>query len=218
MTIFTELSISERLAEFSMGIVPVSGLVYFFSLIAFSLYLNAVVISRRHWVTQENGLPMPGHFGVRIACLLIALIAGNVVVSTASDAIGLRFDFTAEDLYTLSDTTEELIDRIDSENPVTIQAFLSPTVPRELVNSHTRLKGLLRQFDTNGGSRIQVRFVDVTPFSQAAEEAERSSEMAQSARLWAQAGNAALASGDAVATSRRKSLWARSFRARSIRS
>lgn len=35
-------------------------------------------------------------------------------------------------------------------------------------------------------------------FEQAADEAERSGDMAQSARLWAQAGNAALASGDAA--------------------
>lgn len=37
----------------------------------------------------------------------------------------------------------------------------------------------------------------IVAFEQAAEEAERGGEMAQSARLWAQAGNAALASGDA---------------------
>lgn len=36
----------------------------------------------------------------------------------------------------------------------------------------------------------------IVAFEQAAEEAERSGEMAQSARLWAQAGNAALAAGD----------------------
>lgn len=38
----------------------------------------------------------------------------------------------------------------------------------------------------------------IVAFEQAAEEAERSGEMAQGARLWAQAGNAALASGDAT--------------------
>lgn len=38
----------------------------------------------------------------------------------------------------------------------------------------------------------------IIAFEQAAEEAERSGEMVQSARLWAQAGNAALASGDAA--------------------
>lgn len=38
----------------------------------------------------------------------------------------------------------------------------------------------------------------IVAFEQAAEEAKRGGEMAQSARLWAQAGNAALAGGDAV--------------------
>lgn len=38
----------------------------------------------------------------------------------------------------------------------------------------------------------------IVAFEQAADEAERAGEMAQGARLWAQAGNAALASGDAV--------------------
>lgn len=38
----------------------------------------------------------------------------------------------------------------------------------------------------------------IVAFEQAAEEAERGGEMAQSARLWAQAGNAALAGGDAA--------------------
>ena len=38
----------------------------------------------------------------------------------------------------------------------------------------------------------------IVAFEQAAEEAEREGEVAQSARLWAQAGNAALASGDAA--------------------
>lgn len=38
----------------------------------------------------------------------------------------------------------------------------------------------------------------IVAFEQAADEAERGGEMAQSARLWAQAGNAALAGGDAA--------------------
>lgn len=167
-----ELSLGERLNEFSIGVVPLSGLVYFLSLIGFSLYLNAVFISKRHWVSGQEGLPVGGHFAVRVVCLLIGLLAGYSVVTTASEAMGLRFDLTAEKLYTLSDTTSELIGKIEKENPVTIQAFISPEVPRDYVGQQTRLKGLLRQYDRIGGSLIDVRFVDVTPFSEAAEEAE----------------------------------------------
>lgn len=171
-TLCLELSIAERLREFSMGIIPLSGLVYFGSLTAFALYLNAVVISRRHWVQDPQELPMGGHFAIRVVCLLVALVSGNAVVSTASEALGLRFDLTAENLYTLSDTTYEVIDKIESENPVTIQAFLSPTVPRELVAHHARLKGLLRQYSQAGGAYLDVRVVDVTRHSKAAEEAQ----------------------------------------------
>mgnify|MGYP001252669187 CR=1 FL=1 len=167
----TQLSIPERLSEFSLGIIPLSGIVYFGSLIAFALYLNAVLISRRHWVSAENQMPMGGHFAIRVVCLLLALICGNVVVSTGSEAIGLQVDLTSESLYSLSETTVDLIAKIDKDNPVTIQAFLSPSVPRDIVNQHTRLKGLLRQYDRAGGSLIEVRFVDTTPFSKAAEEA-----------------------------------------------
>lgn len=165
----SELSLGERLNEFAIGVVPFSGLVYFLSLIVFSLYLNAVFIGRRHWVSDQQGLPVGGHFAVRIVCLLVALLAGNSVVTTASEALGLRFDMTGEKLYTLSDTTHELVGKI--ENKVTIQAFISPEVPRDYVGQQTRLKGLLRQYDRMS-KQIEVRFVEVTPFSEAAEEAE----------------------------------------------
>lgn len=171
MALARELSLTERLQEFSMGVVPVSGLVYFGSLIGFSLYLNASLIGRRHWVSDPQGLPMGGHFAMRAVCLLVALVAGNVVVATASESMGLRFDLTAENLYTLSPVTKKLIGEIQKENPVTIQAFLSPSVPREYVGHLTRLRGLLRQYDRMGGQDIDVRFVDVTTFSEAAEEA-----------------------------------------------
>lgn len=165
------LSLSERLREFAMGVVPFSGLVYFGSLIAFALYLNRAMISRRHWVRSGDGVPMGAHCGVRVVCLLIALIAGNSVISTASESMGLRFDMTAENLYTLSDTTTDLIDNIEEQNPVTVLAYMSPTVPREYVAQQTQLRGLLRQYDQMGGGLLNVRFVDVTPFSEEAEEA-----------------------------------------------
>lgn len=168
-----ELSLGERLREFNLGIVPFSGLVYFGSLIAFFLYLNAGMIGRRHWVKQPDGIPVGVHFAVRGLCLIVALIAGNAIVTTASESIGLRFDMTSEKIYTLSDTTSDVLEAIKSENPVTIQAFLSPDVPREYVSHHTQLKGLLRQYSRQSGSLVEVRFVDVEPYSKEADEAQR---------------------------------------------
>ncbi len=166
-----ELSLAERLREFAMGVVPLSGLVYFVSLIAFFLYLNLVFVGRRHWVKQTEGMSMAGHSGTRIVCLGITLVACNLLISKASEAVGMRFDMTAERLYTLSRTTTDLMGKIDKDAPITIQAFISPQVPREFVGHQTRLKGLLRQYDRMGGSAIEVRYVDVQPFSEEADEA-----------------------------------------------
>ncbi len=167
----SELSLAERFREFAMGIVPLSGLVYFVSLIVFFLYLNLVFIGRRHWVKQTEGMPMEGHTATRVACLAITLISCNLLIAKASEAVGMRFDMTAERLYTLSTTTTDLMKKLDKDAPITIQAFISPQVPREYVGHQTRLKGLLNQYDRMGGSLIEVRYVDVTPFSEAADEA-----------------------------------------------
>ncbi|MGE3313554.1 MAG: Gldg family protein [Planctomycetaceae bacterium] len=162
------LSVREQLRDFEMGMVPPSGVLYFVSLAAFMLYLNLVFISRRHWGGGHRA-NMAGHFLVRAIALAAILIGVNVVVARSGIRSG---DFTSEKLYSLSDTTRDLIGRIDEKRPVTIQAFVSSTVPRDYVAVRKRLLGLLRQYDQIGGSSVDVRFVDVEPFSQQADEAK----------------------------------------------
>jgi len=161
------LSIGEQLRDFEMGMIPLSGLLYFGSLAAFMLYLNLVFISRRHWSGGRRA-NMATHFLVRALALALIFIGVNVMTSRAT----VRADLTAEKLFSLSPTTRELINRIDSKRPVSIQAFISSSVPREYVPVRKRLIGLLRQYDQLGGSLIDVRYVDVEPFSAEAEEAK----------------------------------------------
>ncbi len=168
----SELSLVERLREFTMGVMPVSGLIYFGSLIGFFLFLNNIFIGRRHWRQLPSGMQMSGHSGVRIACLFVILASLNLLIGRVSEAMGLRFDLTAEKLYTLSKSTRNALAELKSDNPVTIQVYMSPQVPREYVGQQTRLKGLLRQYDRIGGNKLDVRFVEVTPFSEQADEAK----------------------------------------------
>lgn len=168
---FQQLSLPEHLREFGFGLVPFSSVLYFVSLTVFMLYLNQVVIGKRHWSSGREGAAMGPQFAVRALSLAAILISFNVVLGKASEVFHLRFDMTEEKIYTLSGTTTALVDKIDKERPVTIQAFISPDVPREIVPQRNRLRGLLRQYDRLGGSRIEVRYVDVEPFSEEAEEA-----------------------------------------------
>jgi ABC-2 type transport system permease protein len=167
-----ELSIEERLRDFTLGMVPLSSVAYFVSLAAFALYLNAVMIARRHWAGGPEGARMGWQFIVRAVSLAMALISVNYMVSQA----GLqRFDLTAENLFTLSPTSRQIIQNINAEKPVTIEAYISPAeeVPQQYVGIRKKLIGLLREIDSRGGGRIQVQYVDVQPFSEEAETAEK---------------------------------------------
>ena len=61
--------------------ISLSGLLYFLSLAAFFIYLNVMLISRRHWPRLAPGTPHSMHVAGRAAATLVALVAANVLVS-----------------------------------------------------------------------------------------------------------------------------------------
>ena len=160
------LSLQEQLRDFSLGVLPLSSFSYFIFLTALMLYLNLVVISRRRWVAAEVA-GMGLQYGIRTLCLGVTFVSLLVLASLWP----ARADLTAENLFSLSDATYRTIDEIGDDQLITIQAFVSPEVPREYSETRRRLLGLLRELDLRGGARLNVRRVDVEPFSEEAEEA-----------------------------------------------
>ena len=162
------LGFSEHLRDFGLGLIPLTGIVFFTSLAGFMLYINLVLISKRHWGGGPKGPQMTGHFLVRAVCLAVALIGLNVVTA---GVFSLRADLTADRIYTIFPTTVKTLRSIDSKRPITIQAFISPKVPGEHSVTRTNLIGLLRQFDRQGGDKVRVRIVDTDPTSASVQEA-----------------------------------------------
>lgn len=163
------LSVSEQFRDFGLGMVPLGGLLYFVSLTALMLYLNLVLISRRHWSGGPQGVPMWVHYLVRTAALALILISVNAVAGAGTR----RLDLTSEKLFSVSKTTSGVLESLKAEHPITIQAFVSPDVPRELVQTRTTLIGLLRQYDQIGGNNLRVRIVSTERYTDAADEAKR---------------------------------------------
>ncbi|HAW27690.1 MAG TPA: ABC transporter permease [Planctomycetaceae bacterium] len=160
------LSLVEQFQDFSTGVIPLGAVLYFISLAVMMLYLNRILITRRHWSAQQQN-SMGLQYLIRTVSLAVILISANVIVSYGSS----RIDMTGEKVYSVSQTTRDLLSKIDEKNPITIEAFISPEVSREYVPIRKRLIGLLREYNQLGGKRLQVRFVDVEPFSKAEEEA-----------------------------------------------
>jgi ABC-2 type transport system permease protein len=170
---FEKLGIDWNLRDFTIGLVPLTNIVYFVTLTGFMLYLNLIVVSRRHWSRGQH-VTLAGHFLVRIISLAVGLIALNYLIGVGGSYLMTRLDLTSEKLYSLDQTTLDTIQAAkDNERTVSIQAFVSKDVPRKYVNAQKQFTGLLRQYDLYGGNYVDVRFVDVGPNSSEAQEAQR---------------------------------------------
>jgi ABC-2 type transport system permease protein len=162
-----------NLGDFTIGLIPLSSVVYFVTLTVFMLYLNLIVISHRHW-SKGQQTSLGTQFFVRALSLGVAFVALNYLVSFGISSLSAQADLTAEKLYTLDTASVDTLEKAKKENcSVTIQAFVSKNVPRSYVNTKKQFVGLLNQFSDYGGNYVDVRFVDVAPNSKAELEAQQ---------------------------------------------
>jgi ABC-2 type transport system permease protein len=161
------LGVFGHFGDFAQGVISFSGLLYFVSIAGLFLYLNVLILGRRHWPREAEGYPMWSHHLVRAVALFIAVVSANAILGRVS----LRLDVTAERLHRLSGETRRLVSEIDDERPVFVQAYISPSVPEQYVQTREDLLGLLREIDAIAGSKVQVLIEDTEPYTEAAREA-----------------------------------------------
>ncbi len=161
------LGVFHNFADFGRGVVSLSAVLYFLSVAALMLYLNVLLLSRRHWPREADGYPMWQHQLVRTLALVVAVVSLNAFIGRAA----LRADVTAERLHSLSDETFDLIGALDETRPVFIQAFFNPEVPEQYVQTRENLLGVLREIDVAAGNRVQVLIHDTEPYTDAARDA-----------------------------------------------
>lgn len=164
------LAVFSYFHDYARGVASLTGLLYFASLVVLFLYLNVVLLGRRHWRPSASGgvhQSMWIHHSARIAALVVAVVSFNVLASRT----GARVDVTAGKLHSLSKQTRELVDEISNDRPVFIQAYLSKNVPKQYVQTHSNLVGYLEELDAIGGEKIQLIIHDTEPYSKEARDA-----------------------------------------------
>lgn len=162
--------------EMGRGVVSAGSILLFGGFIVAFLYLNLALLSRRSW---KGGAGEALHPAVRFASLVVVAVALSVIGLNSMSPV----DATAERIHSLSDDTVTLLDDLDPERPVYIQAFVSKEVPREYVQTRRTLLNLLNQYDAMGGSAIQLRVVPTARYSEAAREAEANFEITHQTAL-----------------------------------
>lgn len=91
---------------------------------------------------------------LRWGVVLGALILLNIIGSE----LYLRFDFTEDQRYSLSTSTEELLEEID--DPVTIRVFFSGGVPPDLKPVKDQLRSLLVEYNEKSDGQVAFEFLD----------------------------------------------------------
>ena len=190
-------SFSEQFRDFARGVFSVSSVVYFLLIVVVMLYLCMILIGRRHWNTGARGIRLSFHYTIRTLALIAVLVAVNLVFANHD----FRFDGSAEKLSSLSPATIRLLDEIRSGRTestvagaadetkaadetvakavdetlrsVQIEAFVSPEVPKNYVETRLNLIAMLREISARSGGRVLVRIHETRPFSEEAERAEK---------------------------------------------
>ena len=129
------LGIDWNLSDFTLGLIPLSNVLYFVGLTIFMLYLNLVAISERRW-KPSNKVELLIQYVVRGVCLAIVLASAVYLFNSNGGSATAKADLTAEKLYTLDPATIATLDKIKNDDQVIhVEAFVSDDLPRKFVNT-----------------------------------------------------------------------------------
>lgn len=165
-------SIPAKFEDFARGVVSLSSVTYFVSIIAVMLYLSMILIGRRHWNTGGGGRVNAGaHYAARVASM------GLVVVGLALclRVLDMRVDASSEGLSSLSPRTLMLLDGLGDKRRVHIEAYVSPEdeVPEAYIQTRLNLLTMLDELQKRSGGKVTVRVNETESFKEDAAVAEQ---------------------------------------------
>ncbi|MBK1877378.1 Gldg family protein [Pelagicoccus mobilis] len=105
---------------------------------------------------------------IATALLLINFVLLHYIVSS----LPIRFDFTQEGIYKLSDSTKSMLEKL--EDPITIDFYSSKSVtelPAWFKNFSDRVEQMLEQYQSASGNKIYLNVIDPKPDTEEEERA-----------------------------------------------
>lgn len=167
--LFEDFSVRSRLHDLGTGVIPLSSVCYFVAATVLMLYINVVLLGRRHWAGGEKTADHWTHSFLRIGSLAVALISLTAIVG----GIGPRIDVTQEGLHTLSPESKSIVKKIPGDRPIYIQAYFSPEVPREYVSVKEDLINTLKEFAALAGKSVRLNLIETELYSNEARDAQK---------------------------------------------
>ncbi|MCH2124516.1 MAG: Gldg family protein [Pirellulaceae bacterium] len=163
-------SIAVNADDLGRGVISISSVIYFAMIIGLGLYISQILIGVRHWAGAQHGSSMFFHYLARVTAL-IALVLGLTIFFGNYDVV--RWDVTDDKVSSLSEDTLKIIEELQPEHRIMVDAFVSANVPEVYVQTKYDLISLLKEFKKSAGQHIEVTIHDgLETFSDAAALAE----------------------------------------------
>lgn len=94
---------------------------------------------------------------VYTAIFIVGAIVLNVLAGVLTDRLGLRADITDNRLYTISDTTVELLETLPEDITVTV---LTTEYNYQNIANYRPIREVLKRYEQLAGGKLSVRYVD----------------------------------------------------------
>ncbi len=137
----SNLSLQTHYTNLVRGVLTFKSLVYFFSFILSCLMLNRLKIAK-----QDSLLS--------ILLFFTLVITINLLASHSS----LRFDFTQENRYSLSNSSEKILKKLNDN--VVIKLYLSKELPPALTQVKEDIWNTLAEYQNRSGHKISIQEID----------------------------------------------------------
>lgn len=144
------------MTNFLSGIIEISDVVYYISLVVVFLFLTCQSIQKRRWNISKKfigtGIFSTGFIAVVVALVVFVNLIANVITTKMSWA---TIDMTATSLYSISDDTKKMLKELDGDIELYVMSSKS--------NADATIKKTLERYQT-GSEHIKVEYKDTTRY------------------------------------------------------
>lgn len=134
------MGIQLHAANISRGVLAASDIIYFVAVIGFFLYITQLQLTK----------------APKKATKAMAAIALLVSVTVVGAKMSQRLDLTEDKRFTLSNSTVELLEKIDST--ITVEVFLTGELPTDYKKLSIATNDILASFNNHANNQIRVIF------------------------------------------------------------
>lgn len=139
-----------RFSNMVNGVFDVTSVIYFISVIALLLFLTTQSIQKRRYSVSVHNISMGAYSSITVVIGIALTVVVNLIVSQLPTKY-TSFDITANQLYTITDQTRELLDNLTED--VTVYVLSSED------NADTTVAQILKEYEEES-SHVKVEYID----------------------------------------------------------